>query len=92
MVPYLHSNEIIINKKCQISNYIPHNKPKNINREKWHNSYKNAIIDIYKIIDNSLSTNFPSNNITWDNISINNLSILLYESSSKYISPYLEET
>jgi len=92
MVPYLHSNEIITNKKCQISNYIPHNKPKNINREKWHNSYKNAIFDIYKIFDISLSTNFPNNNIMWDNVSINNLSILLYESSSKYISSYLEET
>ena len=50
---------------------------KNINREKWHNSYKNAIIDIYKIIDNSLSTNYPSNNITWDNVSINNLGFII---------------
>lgn len=77
-------------RKCEIPNYIPHSRPENTNREIWHNSYKQNLIDMYRIVRGLIDIYIPKNKIIWNNIAINNLSKLIYHCSSKYISSYLE--
>lgn len=76
-------------KKCQIPNYIPHNKTKNINREKWQNNYSYPLIDMHTIVSDIMYYNFPNHKISRNNKSFNNLAKIIYNCSSKYISPYV---
>lgn len=76
-------------KKCTIPNYIPHRTPRNINREYWHNVYNRELIDMFKIVIDIFENELPEYKIKWDNHIFNKFSILIYNASSKYISPHL---
>lgn len=60
-----------------------------ITRKDWHDAYSSQIEDLYNIMIKTVRENYPNNRINWDdNRKINNFSKLLYNSSSKYITPY----
>ena len=71
------------------SNYIPQSYETNNSREEWHFAYKEQLIDIHRIIVDLINIEFPKNKIDWDNVDFNNLSKVIYNCSSKNISPYL---
>ena len=75
-------------RECQMYNYIPHSKINNIDRELWHNSYMNQLINLYNIIREIMNKNYPKNKIRWDNSNFNAMSKLIFHCSSKYIPDY----
>jgi hypothetical protein len=79
-------------RKCEIPNYLPEPEldSEHSNREDWHNSYKEQLIDIFRIVRLITESEFKNNKIVWDNLAFNNLSRVIYHCSSKNISPYLE--
>ena len=79
-------------KQYQYDKYVPHQTPKNSNRYDWHNAYLPQLIAIHKIVINTMNERYPKNKIKWktnDQI-FNNLSRLMYNCSSNYISEYLD--
>lgn len=78
-------------RKCTIPNYIPHKTPRNINGERWHNSYNKYLIEMFQICQNIINEELPKNNINYSNKTFNVFSYMIYQSSSKYISPYLDD-
>ena len=46
-------------RKCQMSNYIPHFATNNIDRELWHNSYINQLINLNNITREIINKNYP---------------------------------
>lgn len=75
-------------RECQMYNYIPHREINNIDRELWHNSYMNQLINLYNIIREIMNKNYPKNKIRWDNSNFNVMSKLIFHCSSKYIPDY----
>ena len=78
-------------KKCTIPNYIPHPTPRNNNREYWHSIHNTYLIEMFNIVIDILENELPKYKIVRDNDTFNKFSLLIYNSSSKYISPYLHE-
>lgn len=79
---------------CRISNYKPHKTPLYANRQDWHFSYGTQLVNIYDIICNNIKDRYPKNKIRWNSNEekiFHNLSIMLYNTSSKYILPELRE-
>jgi hypothetical protein len=68
-----------------MSNYIPHFATNNIDRELWHNSYINQLINLNNITREIINKNYPKKKIIWDNSTFNAFSKLIFHSSSKYI-------
>ena len=60
-----------------------------IDRKHWHNSYMKYLKEMYYITLDILKEHFPKLNIKNHNMFFNIFSKLIYNSSSKYISPYL---
>lgn len=86
----------ISNMKCTRANYIPHRTPYHIpSREKWHRHYHNDLVSLYNIVANIMTDRYESKSksenktkvkIRWESNKIfNDFSILIYETSSKYI-------
>ena len=76
-----------------LDNYIPHNPRKIKCRQLWQEAYVEQLNYIYRIIKRIITMYFPKYKINWDKPQIpNNLSLLIYHCSSKYISPHLEST
>ena len=78
-------------KKCTIPNYIPHPTPRNNNGEYWHSIHNTYLIEMFNIVVDILKNELPKYKIVRDNDTFNKFSLLIYNSSSKYISPYLHE-
>lgn len=77
-------------RKCTIPNYIPHRTPRNTNKENWNKSYRKQLIEMFMICQNIINDELPNHKITSDNKQFNIFSHMIYNSSSKYISPYLD--
>lgn len=70
--------------KCEIFNYIPYKKSKNVTYEKWFKFYKYEIADLYMIVINNFRKDFDDSCIDWEKNFVK-FSRLLYSKSSKYI-------
>ena len=79
-------------RNCTIPNYIPHRTPVNTNRENWQSSYYEQLIEMFNICQNIVNDELPHHKITYDNKEFNIFSHMIYKSSSKYISPYLDSS
>jgi len=79
-------------KQFRNDKYVPHQTPRNVNRHDWHNAYLPQLIDMHNIVINTINERYPKNNIKWETNDkiFNNLSRLLYNCSSNYISEYLD--
>ena len=81
-----------INRKCQRSNYIPHNPHINISICEWCDAYSHQLMNIYDIMNVIMEDEYPQITFNWDNKNIFiNLSKVLYHCSSKYIHPSNEK-
>ena len=86
------SKSIIDKRRCEIPGHIPHPTPPDANYDDWESAYFQQLMVIYDIVANTVNEKYPKNRIKWaDNEElISNTSQLVYDCSSKYISPYLE--
>ena len=76
-------------RKCQRRNFVPHRNTRNIDPLIWRRTYHEQLRDISRIIGRTLNDNI-SNPIDCDNDYIfNKISAMVFQSSSKYISPYI---
>ena len=61
-----------------------------ITREKWHRSYNKQLRTLYRNFELIVNRYYPENKTQWINNDLfNRFSLLLYDNSSKYISPYI---
>jgi len=73
-------------KLSEWGTFFPHVKNDFVSRFVWHECYEEQIIDIFNIIKNIIKNRY-TNKINWDsNKLFNDISILIYNCSSKYIS------
>lgn len=79
-------------RRCERPGYIPHPTPSDANHGDWEHAYFPQLMVMYNIVAGTIEEKYPRNRIKWtDNQELfDNISELLYKSSSKYISPYLE--
>lgn len=79
-------------RKCESGNNIPHRTPSNANRLDWHNAYITQLMEMYRIIADTMNERYPKNKIKWDRNTeiVHNMSRLIYHCSSKHISEYVE--
>lgn len=75
-------------RKCERRNYIPHSTPLRPNYARWRNTYYEQLIDIHAIVSEIISNKYPR----IKNIHKETLFKLLFNCSSKYITPWLEKS
>ena len=75
-------------RKCERRNHIPHPTPLRPNYAKWRNTYYEQLIDIHAIVSEIISDKYPR----IKNIHKETLFKLLFNSSSKYITPWIEKS
>lgn len=79
-------------RKCERSNYIPHKSPKYDNRDEWSQAYDPYLFTMYRIVGRMIEEKYPNISIDWKDpkyyIAFNQL---IYHSSSRFITPYIEE-
>ena len=74
------------NKLSEWGVFFPHIKNNSVGRFIWHECYNDQIIEIFKIIKKIIRGRYTAK-INWEsNKLFNDVSILLYNCSSKYIS------
>lgn len=64
--------------------------PTNVSRREWHNVYVPELIQIYSAFISVIDERYPKHKIKWDNKTFNDFSRMIFQSSSGYISKYLE--
>ena len=75
------------------TNYVAHPSPNRDNLFNWYHAYLPQLIYMESIIRQIMEDVFPNSNIKWDEPQIfNNLVRLIYHCSSKYITPYLNDS
>lgn len=79
-------------RKTTIPNYVPHRTPRNTNGERWQNSYNKYLTEMFYICQNIIDNELPKHKITYGNKEFNIFSRMIYDASSKYISPYLDNS
>ena len=79
-------------RKCTRRNFVPNRHVGDVKPEVWTETYREHITDIYRIVRRVIEKEFPDMKINWENTrNIDNLSKLLFHSSSKYIPNYMVE-
>ena len=81
-------------RECERRNHIPHLTPTNSNHDKWITAYDTQLRHMLNIVATTIHEEYPKNNIRWyknQNIE-KNFSYVIYHCSSKYISPYLDNS
>ena len=81
-------------RECERRNYVPHLTPTNSNRNNWDAAYATQLRHMLNIVATTIQEEYPQNKIKWyknQNIK-KNFSDVIYHCSSKYISPYLDNS
>ena len=78
-------------KKCVYYNYIPYSRKSNTRYYEWEIAYNKELMKMYDILADTIDEYYPNNNIKWENNEYiaNTFFNILFNCSSKYISPYI---
>ena len=79
-------------RKCERYNYIPHRNPNYNNRDEWSYAYDSHLYTMYRIVRRMIENMYPKVSIDWNDPKYYRaFNKLIYNCSSRYITPYIEE-
>jgi hypothetical protein len=72
-------------RECVQRNYIPNPTPRNANYNKWSTAYHEHLLNLFDIFRGKIDTYK-----NWDEKTFDTFCVMIWNCSSKHISPYLE--
>jgi len=85
----------VCNTKEDVREFMPNLRigvaPKSSHRD-WHEAYVSQLIEMHRIVATTIDERYAKNRIAWSKNKkvVDNLSNLIYQCSSKIISPYMD--